>query len=94
MSKSNGDEMKRFAENELIAWKSRGGRKPLVVRGAMQMGKTHLVKAFGMNCLSRNDSDEATRDPHPGPLPAYRERVEEGRAMRSPNGVPLQSGRK
>ncbi len=39
--------MKRSAENELIAWKSRVGRKPLVVRGARQVGKTFLVETFG-----------------------------------------------
>lgn len=43
--------MKRSAENELIAWKSRAGRKPLVVRGARQVGKTHLVEAFGKSCF-------------------------------------------
>ena len=39
--------MKRYAENELLAWKNRGGRKPLIVRGARQVGKTYLVEAFG-----------------------------------------------
>ncbi len=43
--------MKRFAENEVIAWKCRVGRKPLVVRGARQVGKTYLVEAFGKNCF-------------------------------------------
>jgi predicted AAA+ superfamily ATPase len=39
--------MKRHAENELIAWKNRVGRKPLIVRGARQVGKTYLVESFG-----------------------------------------------
>lgn len=39
--------MRRVAENELIAWKDRIGRKPLIVRGARQVGKTYLVDAFG-----------------------------------------------
>lgn len=43
--------MKRFTENELIAWKCRVGRKPLVVRGARQVGKTYLVEAFGKDCF-------------------------------------------
>ena len=43
--------MKRFTENELIAWKCRVGRKPLVVRGARQVGKTYLVEAFGKSCF-------------------------------------------
>jgi uncharacterized protein len=41
--------MKRCAEDELIAWKNRIGRKPLIVRGARQVGKTYLVEAFGKN---------------------------------------------
>lgn len=39
--------MKRTAEGELLAWKDRADRKPLVVRGARQVGKTYLVQAFG-----------------------------------------------
>jgi len=39
--------VKRVAENELLAWKDRTGRKPLIVRGARQVGKTYLVAAFG-----------------------------------------------
>ncbi len=39
--------MRRIAENELVAWKNRADRKPLVVRGARQVGKTYLVEAFG-----------------------------------------------
>ena len=44
--------MKRVAENELIAWKDRGGRKPLIVRGARQVGKTYLVETFGKSRFS------------------------------------------
>ncbi|NQT94035.1 MAG: ATP-binding protein [Lentisphaerae bacterium] len=39
--------MKRAAEKELLAWKDRADRKPLIVRGARQVGKTYLVEAFG-----------------------------------------------
>jgi len=39
--------MKRIAEKELIAWKARPNRKPLIVRGARQVGKTYLVESFG-----------------------------------------------
>ena len=41
--------MKRTAENELRAWKDRSDRKPLIVRGARQVGKTYLVEAFGQS---------------------------------------------
>ncbi len=38
--------MYRFAENYLNEWKIRSTRKPLVIRGARQVGKTHLVRTF------------------------------------------------
>ena len=34
---------------ELISWKNRSGRKPLIIRGARQVGKTWLMKEFGKN---------------------------------------------
>ncbi|MDY0169553.1 MAG: AAA family ATPase [Thermoguttaceae bacterium] len=43
--------MERLAEAELAAWKGRADRKPLVVRGARQVGKTFLVEAFGHRCF-------------------------------------------
>lgn len=39
--------MKRNLENELKAWQERIERKPLIVRGARQVGKTYLIEAFG-----------------------------------------------
>lgn len=38
--------MYRFAHEYLRDWKSRQNRKPLVIRGARQVGKTHLVRSF------------------------------------------------
>ncbi len=38
--------MKRFAEDTLNAWYRRKHRKPLVVRGARQVGKSTLVRDF------------------------------------------------
>lgn len=35
--------------NDLMNWKSRSGRKPLIIRGARQTGKTWLMKEFGKN---------------------------------------------
>ncbi|MFH0792939.1 MAG: AAA family ATPase, partial [bacterium] len=43
--------MKRLAEKDLIDWKDRVSRKPLIVRGARQVGKTYLVEAFGKSCF-------------------------------------------
>jgi predicted AAA+ superfamily ATPase len=39
--------MKRYAAEELIAWKNSKRRKPLILRGARQVGKTWLMKNFG-----------------------------------------------
>ena len=38
--------------NDLIIWKNRIHRKPLILKGARQVGKTHLLKFFGENYYS------------------------------------------
>ena len=42
--------MKRSALESLIRWKSSEDRKPMVLKGARQVGKTWLMKEFGQNC--------------------------------------------
>lgn len=42
-----GDGMKRNAIRSLLGWKSSPDRKPLVLRGARQVGKTWIMKEFG-----------------------------------------------
>ena len=39
--------MKRYAINDLLKWKESADRKPLVIQGARQVGKTWLMKEFG-----------------------------------------------
>ena len=41
--------MKRDIYERLIAWKSSPRRKPLLLQGARQTGKTFILKAFGQN---------------------------------------------
>ncbi|RLD11807.1 MAG: hypothetical protein DRI44_02705, partial [Chlamydiae bacterium] len=41
----------RNLETYLINWKNRLDRKPLVVRGARQVGKTFTIKKFGNECF-------------------------------------------
>ena len=36
--------MQRFAMKELINWKNKRNRKPLIIMGARQVGKTWLMK--------------------------------------------------
>lgn len=42
--------MKRNAFSELVEWKNSPDRKPLIIRGARQVGKTWLMKEFGEKC--------------------------------------------
>ncbi|MCP5046609.1 MAG: ATP-binding protein [bacterium] len=37
----------RSIENELLAWKNSINRKPLILRGARQVGKTFIIEEFG-----------------------------------------------
>ena len=41
--------MKRLLYDKLVEWKSKLGRKPLILRGVRQCGKTWLLKEFGKN---------------------------------------------
>ncbi len=54
--------MKRKLYAKLLAWKTSKNRKPLVLRGARQVGKTHLLKTFGKqeydNCIYLNFEED------------------------------------
>ena len=39
--------MKRKILSKLIEWKNKKNRKPLIVNGARQVGKTYILKEFG-----------------------------------------------
>jgi len=39
--------MKRIAMDKLISWKKSEQRKPLILKGVRQVGKTWLLKEFG-----------------------------------------------
>jgi len=43
--------MYRFIENDLRLWKEGTRRKPLILRGARQVGKTWSIKEFGSKQL-------------------------------------------
>ena len=42
--------MKRFLLQDLVRWKESKYRKPLILRGARQTGKTWLLREFGRQC--------------------------------------------
>jgi hypothetical protein len=39
--------MKRIAMNFLKDWKNKKNKKPVIIKGARQVGKTWLMKEFG-----------------------------------------------
>ena len=41
--------MKRLIEAKLMAWKNNKERKPLILNGARQVGKTYILREFGEN---------------------------------------------
>lgn len=45
--------MKRFALERLKEWKAKPNRKPLIIRGARQVGKTWLMKEFGKTSFEK-----------------------------------------
>jgi uncharacterized protein len=45
--------MNRFLIDKLDEWKNATNRKPLIIQGARQVGKTWLMKTFGKNAFSQ-----------------------------------------
>lgn len=43
--------MKRILIDNLIKWRDKKGRKPLILQGARQVGKTWILKEFGSTCF-------------------------------------------
>lgn len=41
-----GDTMKRKIEQDLIQWKNKTNKKPLIIKGARQVGKTYSIREF------------------------------------------------
>ncbi len=58
--------MKRIAESQLHKWSASDRRKPLIIRGARQVGKTWLVEHFASECFDGfvNVDLEKRRDLH------------------------------
>ena len=46
-------QMRRTAERALYVWKDKRTRKPLLVYGARQVGKTYLIRAFGTEAFEQ-----------------------------------------
>jgi len=54
--------VKRIAGSWLSGWRQRTDRKPLLVRGARQVGKTHTIKAFGKSSFEELVTVDFERD--------------------------------
>lgn len=63
--------MKRLIYNDLVAWKNSANRKPLILLGARQVGKTYILKDFGaqefknvvyVNCHQNEFTNNLFRD--------------------------------
>ena len=55
--------MKRDVYSDLLVWKSSSQRKPLLVRGARQVGKTYILQEFGHRDYDRIAYFDLERDP-------------------------------
>lgn len=60
--------MERLATSNLIEWKNGSNRKPLILRGARQVGKTYLVRAFAKSEYTVFWEINFERDYHLGEL--------------------------
>ena len=47
MNVSKGLFMKRLIVEQLVKWKENANRKPLILKGVRQCGKTYILKEFG-----------------------------------------------
>jgi predicted AAA+ superfamily ATPase len=54
--------MKRTIEAQLLEWKDSSSRKPLILRGARQIGKTYTVRQFGRQHFTRLAMIDLERD--------------------------------
>lgn len=55
--------MKRLIENTLLDWKDSKRRKPLIIRGARQVGKTYTITGFGKTNFNNCVVIDFERDP-------------------------------
>ncbi len=60
--------MRRLVDEQLAAWKSSSRRKPLIVRGARQVGKTWSIERFGRLEFDDIAKIDFERRPDVGPL--------------------------
>ena len=52
--------MERFAIKKMLAWKQSSRRKPLILKGVRQVGKTWILKEFGKRYYKNVGSSSKT----------------------------------
>ena len=77
--------LERKMLNDLVAWKNRSDRKPLILKGARQVGKTRLLHEFGM----REYEDTATLncDKSPAALSLFEQDFDTARIIRGISAI-------
>ena len=85
--------MKRFATEALLAWKNRARRKPLVMRGARQVGKTWLVRDFAAAAFPTLCEINFEKTPDTAKLFDLRDPRKIVPLLAAQTGVPIEPGR-
>ena len=65
--------MERAALSQLVEWKEKSDRKPLIVQGARQVGKTWLMTEFGKRYFKKTANFKQTENLTDLPLYAVAE---------------------
>lgn len=84
--------MNRFALDYLKAWKTKLSRKPLVLRGARQVGKSHLVRSFASAQFSQVLEINFERHPEAASLFTSKDPKAICRLLEARFGIPLTPG--
>ena len=85
--------VKRFAEAELRSWRERMERKPLIICGARQVGKTHLCQTFGRAHFEHLAVVNFERDPLLGGLFERADPRDTVRLLEAHTRVPILPGK-
>jgi predicted AAA+ superfamily ATPase len=84
--------MLRFALDYLKTWKSKPSRKPLVIRGARQVGKTYLVRLFAKKYFDQTVEINFERDPEMASLFTSKDPRKIVQLLELQYNIPIQPG--
>ena len=84
--------MDRFARRYLDEWQTKASRKPLVLRGARQVGKSYLARAFAQARFKQIVGVNFERRPEAASLFASKEPKTICRLLEARFGTPLVPG--